>query len=435
LTHILCVSSPRITTTPPPELTDVITRLLFEGTIWRTNVPERLVETNFEAGERKGVRPGLAVQDGSKGGAVHLSQLFDCPESPVVYSQLQLFDKTTESFRSRITGGSGGPGGAMVGWSWALFARHCRKLTNHRCVQTVLPGFCHTPKPYLSVVTDKRDGGRKVAERIERYVPEMPQAVWEAIRGFVNAVVSEAEPLTTYDASALLWAISGFARWTFECGMPLNDKSAVFDLWRIEEYIAHACPTLSESSRGNRRSQLLRVAEIVSGPSFRGPRLRALAPSDPSRPYSEAEVARLRRWAKYRPAASVRQDAIMLFGLGAGAGLAVEDLLQVRVKNLHESSEHHGLAVTVPHGRRARTVPILKMFSADLAPVFQELSETSDPFAYVFRQNRVSQSKNGVTNFVSRNFKPESDGPRPSSQRLRATWIVTHLTLGTPVVP
>ncbi len=61
-----------------------------------------------------------------------------------------------------------------------------------------------------------------------------------------------------------------------------------------------------------------------------------------------------------------------------------------------------------------------------------EMFETALPEMWLFRPNRTTTNKNAVTGFVTRNF----DGAvRPSSQRLRATWIVTHLSKATPIVP
>jgi integrase len=391
--------------------------------------PQAGVQSVFESGERKGVWPGLTVEDRCDHGVVDSSHRFDGSQWSTFYCQLEFFDEQSNRVRDRVTSRTLGPVWAEFDGFRSRRARHITRLRNRQLRELPLPGFCHTPLQVLSVITDITwIGELKVAQRIDRYAPQVDARTWDRISGFVRSAVHDAEPSTVYDASSLLSSVSGFVGWADQTGHSLN-RTALFDRWLIEEYIANGCPTLSSASRGNRRSHLFRVAEVLLGPSFAGPKPVPLLPSDPVRPYTATELEMLKRWANGQPRENNKADATVLLALGVGAGLAVEDLLRIKQQDLTEDND--GVLVTVVGGRRPRQVPVLHMWTYDLSPMIAGFSAlTANEF--VFRPRRKVGSKNSVTNFVARTTNA---GVRVSSQRLRATWIVTHLTAGTPVVP
>ena len=64
------------------------------------------------------------------------------------------------------------------------------------------------------------------------------------------------------------------------------------------------------------------------------------------------------------------------------------------------------------------------------APVIAAVEDLGS--GYLFGPNRTAASRNLVSNFVSRCSRP----PVPLvSHRLRGTWIVHHLSVGTPLGP
>ncbi|MEZ5272921.1 MAG: hypothetical protein R2694_11520 [Ilumatobacteraceae bacterium] len=260
-----------------------------------------------------------------------------------------------------------------------------------------------------------------MASKIDNYTPKIPAAHWDAIGPFVREAVREGEPSTPYHAGVLMAVVTAHVRWAWMRGEPLERRS-MFDRYLIEEFTQIGCPaTWSPGSRGNGRSVLFRIAEALLGPDARTPRLAALPPAEPISPYSQVEVASLRSWADTQSTATRRRDAMALLALGAGAGLATEDILPLRVGDVRDRD---GALVVHVQGRRERNVPVLAGWCDDLQRVLVD-----DPEAFVFRPGRTGVGKNSVTNFVS------STGGlnKPSSQRLRATWIVHHLTAGTPM--
>lgn len=264
-----------------------------------------------------------------------------------------------------------------------------------------------------------------MARRISEYTPAIPAGDWTHIEGFVRAAVAEAQPNTVYAARDLLISVTGLTYWCWQTACVPVEREVVFDRAQIEEYIASGCPSMRPGSRGNRRSQLFRVAEQLVGTQTATRRLAPLPASDPAAPYVAAEIAMLRSWCAGQPTQRMRNDAAVLVALGAGAGLAVEDLIDVRIGDV--TSDDEGVVVTVRGGRRPRTVPVLVEWEALLAGAVDGRDDT-DGFA--FRPGRTTTHKNAVSNFVA---KTTGVGVRPSSQRLRVTWIVRHLAAGTPV--
>lgn len=261
-----------------------------------------------------------------------------------------------------------------------------------------------------------------MAERINDYTPEIDPAHWTAIGGFVRAAVHDADPHTTYRAKDLLGAATALTHWAWMLGQPL-DRSVVFDRWQIEAFIAEGWPpTWSAASRGNRRSVLFRVSEALLGHEARTPRVAPLPNADPSRPYTGSELTAFRSWADAQATTSKRRDCAVVVALGAGAGLATEDLLPLRARDINRVGE--ALVVTVS-GRRARQVPVLDAWSDDVLDAIVTL----DVDDFVFRPHRRGIAKNSVSNFLGKT----TGVAKPSPQRLRATWIVHHLTVGTPV--
>lgn len=263
-----------------------------------------------------------------------------------------------------------------------------------------------------------------MAGRIRNYTPNIPAEHWENIEDFVRAAVTRTEPTTPYTANKLFSAVTPFVHWAWKAGHHLDDRT-IFDRWLIEEFIATACPaTWSPATRGNQRSVIFRVAEAVLGVDARTPRALPLTAADPSRPYSPADMAALRSWARSQGTELMRRDATALLAFGAGAGLAAEDIAPLRVADVTVRDDG-SVTVNVP-GRRPRRVTVLAVWEHDAASVIA--GRDGDEFLFVPGRAAAS-TKNLCTQFVGRT----SGVLKPSSQRLRATWLVHHLTVGTPV--
>jgi len=253
----------------------------------------------------------------------------------------------------------------------------------------------------------------------------MPESYWQVIDAFVRAAVTDAQPATVYSAQDLLSVTARHVLWCWQTAGLALDRKAVFNRLVIEEFIAHGCPTLSPASKGNRRSQLLRMSEALLGQEGCPGRLAPLPPSDPVRPYSSSELVALGSWAAGQSTATARRDAGTLLALGAGAGLAVEDVAGLTAGMV--TVDDLGVLLAVP-GRRPRLVPVLASWETPII----EATAVIPADRPLFRERRTTPNKkNFASNFVDCSA---GVGIKPSVQRLRATWIVGHLTASTPVV-
>ena len=238
---------------------------------------------------------------------------------------------------------------------------------------------------------------------------------------FTLAAVADTVNALPYDTADLNSAATRLVSWCWEtAGFPL-ERHIVFHRDTIARFISVGCPGLKAASRGNLRSQLLRMSEILSQPAPR--RLKALPPSDPSAPYSAEELVSLRSWASGQSTAGRRANAAVLLALGAGAGLSASEIGELRVADIQV--DELGVVVNVT-GSRARSVPVLREWEESLVARVASL----DPEQFAFRENHRTFYPNLISNFVDRG---NPSRVRLTTQRLRATWIVGHLEAGTPV--
>jgi len=252
--------------------------------------------------------------------------------------------------------------------------------------------------------------------------PALDAKVWTAIADFTLSSVADTVDALPYNTADLNSAATRLVAWCWEtAGLPL-ERHIVFHRDTIARFISVGCPELKAASRGNLRSQLLRMSEILAQPAPR--RLEALPPSDPSAPYSAEELVSLRSWASGQSTSGRRANAAVLLALGAGAGLSASEIGELRVADIQV--DDLGALVNVT-GSRARSVPVLREWEAALI----ERVASMDPGRYAFRENHTTFYPNLVSNFVDRGHPTRV---RLTTQRLRATWIVHHLDAGTPVV-
>lgn len=268
-----------------------------------------------------------------------------------------------------------------------------------------------------SVVLDK------VALTIESYTPDLPGEHWAVIGPFVRESVTACEQKTPYSARELLVASARHVHWCWQtAGLPL-DREVVFRREVIAEYIAHGCPQMSAASAGNRRSQLLRMSELLLGPQHRVERLAPLPPPDPSAPYSAGEVVALRSWATGQNSTYRRVNCNVLLALGLGAGLSASEIIDAQAGHVHVDTD--GVLVEVV-GSRARFAPVLAEWEQVLAQV---ASSAMRPDMFLFRPTRQKSHKNLIANFVD---KTTPGSVRANAQRMRSTCLVTHLSAGSP---
>jgi integrase len=263
-----------------------------------------------------------------------------------------------------------------------------------------------------------------MADASREYEPVRAGPYWPYIGAFVRAAVTDAAPRTAYSERELYAAATPLTLWAWQtAAMPL-EREVIFALHTIERFIAVGLPQYrSKSGRNTIRSRLLRINEVLLHPPSPPPRLRPLGRSDPSMPYTAAEVAALKSWATTQNTPGRRSNAEALLALGLGAGLAGREIVNLTVSDIRADDD--GVLVEV-RGDRARVVPVLREWERSLREHVDLACDT-----WVFREQHVSDNRNLITDFVSR-----SEGKiQLQARRMHATWIVHHLEAGTPLVP
>lgn len=257
-----------------------------------------------------------------------------------------------------------------------------------------------------------------------RYQPEIAPAYWDEVREFVEGCVLSARGLTAYSDGDLALSVGRLALWCWQSlGLDL-DTELIFNRTIIDRFTRTGMPGFNEAARGNIRSQLLRVAEVLLDKSLAPRPLTPMKPADPSRPYLEREIAALHAWAETQSTESRRDNAMVLLALGLGAGLSASEIGNLRVGDI--AAVDGGVDVIVQDGR-PRRVPVLAEWVDPLIERTRQLA----PNRFAFREGHTATYDNLISNFVGRS---RSQGLVPQSQRMRATWIVRHLQNAVPVV-
>ena len=161
-----------------------------------------------------------------------------------------------------------------------------------------------------------------------------------------------------------------------------------------------------------------------------GPQLTKTAPwADRSRrthkrrvaaPYSPAELAGVRADAIAQPTTGRRRAARALVALGAGVGLDGRWAVRVAGDDVHLRD---GVVVVTVHGPVPRDVPVLAAWEDDVLDLAAEMGNE-------FLVGGRSTARNRAGS-LARRVTVAPGHPRLSSARLRSTWLVTHLAMGT----
>lgn len=264
-----------------------------------------------------------------------------------------------------------------------------------------------------------------MAAAITNYTPDLPPEDWAAIGPFVRAAVTDCNDGTVYSARDLFKAATRHVWWCWRTAALPLERPVVFHPEVIGEFIDHGCPDWSRPTAANRRAQLLRMSELLLPPDIRPVRLPALwADRRPLQPYTTAETVALRSWAAGQNTPYKMVNCHVLLALGLGAGLSAAEVCDSRAGHLHVDGD--GVLVEVV-GKRSRLVPVL----AQWEPVLIDLADAAmRPDLFLFRPGRTVTYKNSISNYVA---TTNVGRVHPSLQRMRTTWLVTHLTAGSPV--
>lgn len=269
-----------------------------------------------------------------------------------------------------------------------------------------------------------------MAVDISTYCPErMTLSDWERIASFVREAVVETQEHYSgrYDTKDMLGAVAQHVRWvTVVACLPL-ERTVVFNRGVIADYVASGCGSLTENSRANVRTFLLRVAEAVLPDGERVTRLTPLNKDAPACPYSEFEQRSMRSWAEGQTTPQRRTNCRAILALGLGAGLSSADILSLRTSQIVVDTL--GVLIRVDRPSSRRDVPVLAGWEQALV----DLVAVRAPDQWAVGVQRGDGNNNWLNEFLRRT-QPEQR-LRPEVSRLRNTWLVHHLAWGTPLGP
>ena len=178
---------------------------------------------------------------------------------------------------------------------------------------------------------------------------------------------------------------------------------------------------MAAGTQNNYRSQLRGVGAAVLGPDVYPPAPLRLPKADPVAPYSPAEVAAFRSWARGLPTERYRDNVAVILAFALGAGLSSQEIN--RLVGTDVTVDDDGVTVHVI-GERTRDVPVLAAYEDEVAKLARRAEEGP-----VFLPGRSAIDRKQVPNFLFR--CPKGPMGRPNVDRLRNTWIVGHLSAGT----
>jgi integrase len=249
------------------------------------------------------------------------------------------------------------------------------------------------------------------------YLPISALPYWERLGPFVNEVVDRCARDLDRDRESLYAAVTPFVVWSWQARGRELTVIAMFTARAVEQFVHQRLATYAQGSRATLRSTLWRILELLAPAEAASPR-RAIPRSQPTEPYTAAEVAVLYSWADGQRTVHRQLDALALLGLAFGAGLATRELL--RVKAEHCLLDPGGIRVRVD-GSRAREVPVAEEWVSTLRRVIEARDGR-----LLFRPDRLSAAEGQVTDFILRSRTRLEVRPA----RMRTTWLLSCLIAG-----
>lgn len=259
----------------------------------------------------------------------------------------------------------------------------------------------------------------EIARRIDGYAPrDIAASVWtKALRPFVIPALRASKPagLAAMERNARVLTL--IAAWCVKQGIPL-DVELLLDPDTIERFCSTGLKKLP--SRGSYRATLRRLGRELTKDAPWEPRPEPMPARKVSPPYSKAEMKALRGDVVRQSTTSRRRATTALILLGAGGGLDGRWARQVRGTDV---ARVNGVVVVSVGEPRAREVPVLKEYEKELLALAQEAGDEYLVGGHTTHRNR--------TNEIVARFEDGHGHPRLEPKRLRSTWVVTHLTIGT----
>jgi hypothetical protein len=257
-----------------------------------------------------------------------------------------------------------------------------------------------------------------VAEWLDDYRPQkIDQVAWCSVRPFVAECVGALALDDGPAARRVVRVLACLTVWAEGEGLPL-DAEVVLDPETVERFIAVGIA--DDRSRATYRAVLRRVGPVLTRRAPWEARPAPVARRQVAVPYTVSEIDGLTEDALAQPTAGRVRAARALLALGAGAGLDGRWIARVTADDVTSG----GNAVLVRVGEpMPRLVPVLAGWEDE---VLQLSGSAGDEFVV----GGDSTSRNRASALAT-SIVVAYGHPSLSASRLRSTWLVTHLTMGT----
>lgn len=374
--------------------------------------PEVDPQSDLQTRDGGDVWPALASDELGDGGPVDAGDDADLSQRSLPNGGDEVENELPCQLSRRVVDSPVGKGLYVLTWGKTLWARrHAESLTK------LIGG----PREGMSVGADSLCGSYHACSeeariRIYAYRPRnIEPGRWAEIQNFVQDAASVAAPETAYAAHRLLVALAHYVNWSRNAGLPLL-ANVLFQRAAVEHYVTTNRQVLSEGTLRNYRSMLLRVSEVLT-PENNPRAMVALNGRTSTPPYDDDGVRRLKNWANGQSTDGKTRKARSMLCLCMGAGLRAIEVTALRREDLLIDDE--GVLLRIQTGDVERLVPMLAVWE----PLLRQAVTGLEAGDFLFGSADRTSYKNLVSNFVANSTGRE----RPRTDRMRATWIVTHL--------
>ena len=266
-----------------------------------------------------------------------------------------------------------------------------------------------------------------MAKVIAGYTPlpsNVPADVWLHVEPTAKRWARAAAPDNEQRAYEVMLAASLYAAWLHTTGQPLEDGHALD--WRvIDQWTATLAGTRTGDASRNYRTLMRAVAKATPGTPAIPPTMKGTHP-DRTGPYTPAEAADVLAWTDALPG-EYRGRLRAIAVLALGAGLDTPDLrvtLGTDVRRLDDGT----VTIDVP-GTRDRTTVVLAEFEQDVLAIAAAAGDS-----WLYRPGHTNRTAHNLyTNTITRARKKRPEDVPFNVKRCRTTWIVRHLSVGTPI--
>lgn len=416
--------------------------------------PQSRFQPALEAGQGLRVRPLPSGQHIADDSVVHSSDLADLPQGGPLGDLAESDGEQADGLGVRVGADSPGPvrgelgGGASLGPHSAIVRKpHSAYRVRHPLYVSAytpeVPGPHHldasshtrnrAPRARVEAVVSPRSAGKQPRQLTEEehqtlaaYSPKViPAHRWALVRDYTLTAVAHAGAYSAGHVRKDLHKVARYIDWAHNTMGRALEHEDVFDHDLIAYYAIHALADYTQASRATTRSTLFWFADHLVPPTSRVMTIQRMGRAQVSRPYSEAEITRMMRWATEQPTPYKRHACWTTLVFGLGAGLRTRELDQLRREDV--VADEHGVLVHVRGGSNPRIVPML----ADWEQHALVVAECVAPGAFIFKPERDGSRVKDIGFTLGHSVaKPDF---AVNMQRMRTTWQVRLLNAGVPV--